>query len=126
HDVKGLAGFALALSLARQAESAQETGSTGADDLLRAAEEQLEKVAKEFADVPYGRSKLGEVAKVKLVAVRNLSIGRPAMEITGPDLSGKPMKLSEQRGKVVVLAFWADWCGYSRQMYALERALVNR
>lgn len=36
-------------------------------------------------------------------------IGNTAPEITGNDLEGKPMKLSEFRGKVVVLDFWGFW-----------------
>lgn len=35
--------------------------------------------------------------------------GRPAPEIIGKDLDGKPMKLSDFRGKVVMLDFWGDW-----------------
>jgi cytochrome oxidase Cu insertion factor (SCO1/SenC/PrrC family) len=36
-------------------------------------------------------------------------IGQVAPEITGKDLENKPMKLSEFRGKVVVLDFWGFW-----------------
>jgi len=36
-------------------------------------------------------------------------IGNTAPEITGNDLEGKPMKLSEFRGKVVMLDFWGFW-----------------
>jgi cytochrome oxidase Cu insertion factor (SCO1/SenC/PrrC family) len=36
-------------------------------------------------------------------------IGQVAPEIQGKDLDSKPMKLSEFRGKVVVLDFWAFW-----------------
>jgi hypothetical protein len=36
-------------------------------------------------------------------------VGNTAPEITGGDLEGKPMKLSEFRGKVVVLDFWGFW-----------------
>ena len=38
-----------------------------------------------------------------------LAVGQTAPEISGKDLDGKPMKLSEFRGKVVVLDFWGHW-----------------
>jgi hypothetical protein len=36
-------------------------------------------------------------------------VGEPAPEIEGEDIDGKPMKLSDYRGKVVVLDFWGHW-----------------
>lgn len=42
-------------------------------------------------------------------AKESLKIGEVAPEIVGVDLNGKPMKLSDFRGKVVVLDFWGDW-----------------
>ena len=36
-------------------------------------------------------------------------IGRPAPEIDGTDVEGKPFKLSDYRGKVVALDFWGFW-----------------
>ena len=36
-------------------------------------------------------------------------VGKPAPEIKGQDINGKKFKLSDYRGKVVVLAFWAHW-----------------
>ena len=38
-------------------------------------------------------------------------VGGPAAEIEATDLDGKPVKLADYRGKVVVLDFWATWCG---------------
>jgi hypothetical protein len=38
-----------------------------------------------------------------------LKIGDVAPEIEANDVNGKPMKLSDHRGKVVVLDFWGDW-----------------
>jgi cytochrome oxidase Cu insertion factor (SCO1/SenC/PrrC family) len=36
-------------------------------------------------------------------------VGKPAPEIKGQDIDGKKFKLSDYRGKVVVLSFWATW-----------------
>ena len=41
--------------------------------------------------------------------MRDLAIGKVAPEIEGEDVDGKTFKLSEYRGKVVVLDFWGDW-----------------
>jgi thiol-disulfide isomerase/thioredoxin len=35
----------------------------------------------------------------------------PAPEFTAIDHNGKPVKLSDFRGKVVLVNFWASWCG---------------
>jgi len=37
-------------------------------------------------------------------------IGAPAPELEGEDFDGKSFKLSDYRGKVVVVSFWASWC----------------
>lgn len=37
--------------------------------------------------------------------------GRPAPDFTLTDLSGKPHRLSDYRGRDVVVVFWATWCG---------------
>ena len=56
-------------------------------------------------DVP----SLKERAEQVLRAVRTLRVGKVAPEIAAGDLDGKEFKLSDYRGKVVVLDFWGDW-----------------
>jgi hypothetical protein len=38
-----------------------------------------------------------------------LSPGLPAQEIASADVDGAPFKLSDYRGKVVMLDFWGNW-----------------
>jgi len=52
-------------------------------------------------------------------------VGRTAPDISGVDLDGHPLRLSDYRGKVVVLLFTADWCGICRSQYPYERLLLE-
>ncbi len=94
---KGKAHFGLARRLS-------EPGNAAAD---READQLFEEVEKNYADIPYFRPgmTLGQVAR----QARHLLIGKEAPEIEGEDLDGQKFKLSDYRGKVVVLDFWGHW-----------------
>jgi thiol-disulfide isomerase/thioredoxin len=53
-------------------------------------------------------------------------IGTPAPEIDAEDFDGKRVKLSDYRGKVVVVVFWFSRCGPCKAMIPHECKLVER
>ena len=69
---------------------------------------------------------LNRRAKLALEELKSRALGKPAPGIEGVDLDGRPMKLSEYRGKVVLLNFWATWCFPCMKLIPLERELVTR
>ena len=57
--------------------------------------------------------------------VRGFTLGKKAPDIVAADLDGATFKLSEYRGKVVVIAFSADWCGICKSEYPYYRLLLE-
>ena len=69
---------------------------------------------------------LADVARAKIDEMENLVAGKPAPAIDGTGMDGKPLKLSDYRGKVVMLVFWGTWCGPCMQEVHHERELAER
>jgi hypothetical protein len=76
-----------------------------------AARKNPKQAEQHFNDVieKYGTKDQKEAAKGELFEMHNLAVGKVAPEIEGEDVDGKKFKLSDYRGKVVVLDFWGDW-----------------
>ena len=96
--------------------------------LKREAAAYYTRIIQEYASVqPFkGRPTLGEQARSSLFRIQNLEIGCTIPDIDARDLDGKPIKLSDYRGKVLLVAFWAGWCGPCMGMVPIEKALVDR
>jgi thiol-disulfide isomerase/thioredoxin len=60
------------------------------------------------------------------LSLPHLAIGGPAPEIEAVDLTGRDMSLSQFRGKVVLLVFWASWCSPCMGDVPHEIALVEK
>ena len=69
----------------------------------------FERVVADYPKAEVMERSIAKMAAVELFELRNLGIGKPAPEIEGEDIDGVKFKLSDYRGKVVVIDFWGDW-----------------
>lgn len=103
-EVQGQATFSLALYLKEGRGR-----FTGAKSKVGEAEKLFEQVVEKFADLKHWRGSLADAAKGQLNEIRNLAVEKVAPEIEGEDPDGVKFKLSDYRGKVVMIDFWGDW-----------------
>ncbi|MDZ4403810.1 TlpA disulfide reductase family protein [Prosthecobacter sp.] len=64
----------------------------------------------DYADVTIQGFKLSDFTAKMLFEMMNLQVGCEAPEIEGMDADGVSFKLSDYRGKHVIVIFWGGWC----------------
>jgi hypothetical protein len=73
-------------------------------------EKLLEEAADKYAEVKTAfDGTVGGKARSELFDLRSLSVGKAAPEVEGTDQDGKHFRLSDYRGKVVLLDFWSEY-----------------
>lgn len=129
---RGQAVIAQARLAKRKFDEAEYKKASDVDSLAIEAEKAFELVVNDYADCPrlrdalIGQLTLGQEAEQGLFELHNLRIGKMAPDIEANDLDGASFKLSDYRGRVTVLIFWASWCGPCMAMVPDERKLVDR
>lgn len=64
--------------------------------------------------------------KSELETLEKVRPGKPAPDFTANDINGKPFTLSSLKGKVVIIDFWASWCGPCRKSNPHMRDLYTK
>ena len=118
-EARAWAQFALA--------TAKYTEADAANDLKRFKEAELlfDKVVKEIpAESTEGTPV--DAAERYLFELRNLLPGMKAPDFETENLQGKTVQLSQQRGKVTLLVFWATWCEYCADLQPQQLELLKK
>jgi AhpC/TSA family len=106
--VQAASYFALGSIIWNQAQSLLEDKpleTADIEQLDRQAEPLFARIVDKYADI----KPIARPAEDRLYVLQHLSIGKEAPIISGKDADGKEFKLSDYRGKVVVIDFWATW-----------------
>ncbi len=115
--VQGVAALANAMAL-------KGLGDDG--EIMRKRLTYLRKAIIQSSDVPIGSTTVAKLAEDELYIIRFLTKGREAPDLSGVDSAGRPLKLSELKGKVVYLIFWSGTMQEADRVVQMTRETMRK
>jgi peroxiredoxin len=95
-------------------------------DLARKRLTYLRKAIINSSDVDLNGVTVAKLAENELYLIRYLAKGRVAPDISGVDAAGRPLKLSDMKGKVVLLLFWSSTIQESDRVIQMTASMVKK
>ena len=116
-QVQGVAALAIAMLLKDLSDE---------PEVMRRRLTMLRKAIIESSDVEINGVSVAKMAEDELYIISYLTKGRVAPDLVGTDSGGRPMKLSDYKGKIVILLFWRSDEENNEQLVEMTRKMRER
>lgn len=117
-------------------ESNQGIAALGAAMLLKSLGDEPELMAKRLnflreaiiksADQTIAGTTVADIASDELFVIRYLTKGREAPALSGADVAGRPVELSDFKGSIIILLFWDAKSGETDRIIGLTNQLATK
>ena len=117
-------------------EATQGIAALGAAMVLKKLGDEPELMAKRLnylraaiiksADQSVGGTTVADIASDELYVIRYLTKGREAPPLSGTDVAARPVRLSDLKGRTVVLIFWDATSSETDRIIGLTNQLVTK
>lgn len=115
--IKGIAAFAAAMLLKTLGD---------APEVMKKRLTYLRQAIIMAADQTVGEINIADIVTNELYVIRFLSKGRNAPDLSGTDVGGRIIRLSEMRGKTVILLFWDATSAETDKFIGLTNAMAMK